>query len=80
MDFIVRPTNDNSVVGGQVEKMLQAELDTVLSPDLNQAIVERVESAAGHKTPMEDALNDRQMWLSNNLDMDFCTYSKTIRC
>ena len=52
--------------------MLQAKLDTVLFSDLNQTIVEGVEPAATPEAAMEDALND-QMWLSNNLDMDFWT-------
>ena len=53
--------------------MLQAKLDTVLSSDRNRTIIERVEPAATLEVAMEDALND-QMWLSNNLDIDFWTY------
>ena len=52
--------------------MLQAILDTVLSPDPTQPDVERAEPAAALETPIGDALND-QNWLSNNLDIDFWT-------
>ena len=72
IDFIVRPTNGNFVICGQAKKMLQAILDTVLSPNPTQPDVKRVEQAAALETPIGDALND-QNWLSNNLDIDFWT-------
>ena len=72
IDFIVHPTNGNFVICGQAKKMLQAILDTVLSPDPNRNDFERPDPAAALEIPMEDALND-QVWLSNNLDMDFWT-------
>ena len=52
--------------------MLQAILDTVLSPEHNQSEAQHAEPAAALDTLMEEALDD-QMWLSNNLDMDFWT-------
>lgn len=72
IDFIVRPTNGNFVICGQAKKMLQAILDTVLSPEHDHREAEHAEPAAALDTVMEEAFDDR-MWLSNNLDMDFWT-------
>lgn len=72
IDFIVHPTNGNFIICGQAKKMLQAILDTVLSPEHNQNDVGHAEPAAGPDTLVEEALDD-QMWLGNNLDMDFWT-------
>lgn len=72
IDFIVRPTNGNYVICGQAKKMLQAILDTVLSPENKPSEVEMTEPAAAPDSQIEEALDD-QMWLSNNLDMDFWT-------
>lgn len=70
IDYIVCPTNGNSVICGQAKKMLQAIVDTVLSPEHNQNDVGHAEPAAGLDALMEEALND-QMWLENIVDMDF---------
>lgn len=52
--------------------MLQAILDTVLSPEHHQSEDEQAEPAAALDTLVEEAYDD-QMWLNNNLDMDFWT-------
>ena len=52
--------------------MLQAILETVLSSEHPQSESEHTEPAAALDTLMEEALND-QLWLGNNLDMDFWT-------
>ncbi|CAD6589419.1 MAG: hypothetical protein ASARMPRED_004039 [Alectoria sarmentosa] len=72
IDFIVRPTNGNFIICGQAKKMLQAILDTVLSPELHQSETEQAEPAAALDTLMEEGFDD-QMWLNYNLDMDFWT-------
>lgn len=72
IDFIVHPTNGNFVICSQAKKMLQAILDTVLSPEHNQNEIEHAEPAAAPYTVIEEALDDHT-WLGNNLDMDFWT-------
>lgn len=52
--------------------MPQATLDTVLSPEHSQSEVESAGPAATQDMLMEEAFDD-QMWLNNNLDMDFWT-------
>lgn len=52
--------------------MLQAILDTVLSPEHKQTEAENAAPAAPPETLTEEALDD-QVWLGNNLDMDFWT-------
>ena len=73
IDFIVRPTNGNFVICSQAKKMLQAILDTALSSDHNQSVIEHANPAAASDTLLEQALDD-ELWLNNNnLDMDFWT-------
>lgn len=72
IDFIVRPSNGNFIICGQAKRMLQAILDTVLSPEHKQTEAEIAAPAAAPDLSMEEALDD-QMWLGNNLDMDFWT-------
>lgn len=52
--------------------MLQAILDTVLSPEHKQTEAENATPAAAPDTLTEEALDD-QVWLDYNLDMDFWT-------
>lgn len=72
IEFVVRPTNGNFVICGQAKKMLQAILDTVLSPEHNQNEYEPAEPTAAADTAMEVEF-DEQIWLNNNLNMDFWT-------
>ncbi|KAF6236920.1 hypothetical protein HO173_005211 [Letharia columbiana] len=53
-------------------KMLQAILGTVLSPEHSYSEIEDAEPASALDTLTEETLDD-QMWLSNNLDMEFWT-------
>ena len=52
--------------------MLQAILDTVLSPEHNQSEYEHAEPAAAADAAMEVEF-DEQIWLNNNLNMEFWT-------
>ena len=72
IDFIVRPTNGNFIICGQAKRMLQAILDTVLSPEHKQTEAESAAPAAVPDPLMQEALDD-QVWLGTNLDMDFWT-------
>ena len=72
IDFIVRPTNGNFEICNQAKRMLQAVLDTVLSPEHGQTASKSTEPLTITDTSTENALFD-QSWLDNNLDMDFWT-------
>lgn len=73
IDFIIRPTNGNYVICGQAKKMLQAILDTVLSPENDQPEIDQNgETLRALETFTGEGLDD-QMWLNTNLDMDFWT-------
>ena len=52
--------------------MLQAILETVLSPEHGQTVSGTTEPPSIMDTSTEDTLFD-QSWLDNNLDMDFWT-------
>lgn len=75
IDFIVRPAHGNFGICGQAKRMLQAIIDMVLSPEHKQTEAEKESLTAASGTLMEEALDD-QMWLGNNLDMDFWTSLK----
>lgn len=73
--YVVRPTNGNYGICEQAKKMLQVILDAVLSPEQHDQAEEMEHSSepvGALDNFAEEALDD-QMWLSNNLDMDFWT-------
>jgi len=71
IDCIVRPTNGNYEICGQAKKMLQTILDIVLSADyLNVNPETQLVDTTSNPMLSGDVFDD-QMWLNNDLDMDF---------